>query len=311
MRRVVERLNRSSGFFYDISAVLESASSPYQKIELAESPQFGRVLLLDGITQVALKGEERYHETLVVPALAAHPHPERVLIIGGGDGAVLREVLAWSNVRQAVMVELDAAVVSFSRKYLPELSRGAFDDPRAELVIDDGRTWVERCPDASFDVVIMDMTDPSGPSEKLYTLEFFAQIGRVLNEGAGLFAMHGESPVARPAAYACIHKTLREIFSYVTSAFAYIPMYGTLWSFKFASVSIDVSRLAGLSCEEREACVSPRHEALRFASPPRWPVLFSEDPAADEALRHPDGRIITDSNSRFPDVFDPSEADFQ
>jgi len=310
MRRVIERLNRSSGFFYDISEVLESASSAYQKIELADSPEFGRVLLLDGVTQVALKGEERYHETLVVPALAAHPHPERVLIIGGGDGGVLREVLAWANVRKAVMVELDAAVVSFSRKYLPELSRGAFDDPRAEVVIADGRTWVEQCPDASFDVVIMDMTDPFGPSEKLYTLEFFAHVKRVLKDGAGLFAMHGESPVARPAAYSCIHKTLRENFSYVTSAFAYIPMYGTLWSFKFASMSCDATQLARLSLQEREARISPRRGVLRFASPANWPALLSEDPAADEALRHPDGRLITDLNSRFPDVFDPSGENF-
>ncbi|MCX8013508.1 MAG: polyamine aminopropyltransferase, partial [Rectinema sp.] len=298
-----EQLNRSSGFYYDVSRILASTSSSYQRIELAESPEFGRVLLLDGITQVAQRGEERYHETLVVPALAAHPNPERVLIIGGGDGGVLREVLAWRTVRKAVMVELDAAVVEFSRRYMPEISGGAFEDPRAELVIGDGREWVERCPDHEYDVVIMDMTDPFGPSEALYTQEFFSEVRRVLRGETGLFAMHGESPIARPAAYACIHKTLREIFPYVNSAFAFVPMYGTLWSFKVAGSLDSVLKLLRLSLRARNALLEKRSGMLRFARPALWPALFAEDPAASEALQHPDSRIITDKNSQFPDTF--------
>jgi spermidine synthase len=234
MRRIIEHLNPYCGFFYDISSIIVERQSRYQKIELAESPEFGKVLLLDGITQVAIKDEARYHETLVIPAMLSHPYPTHVLVIGGGDGGTLREVLAFRSVEAAALVDLDSDVISFSREFLPEISKGAFEDPRVELHIGDGRAFVEQCSAASFDVVIMDMTDPFGPSERLYTREFFKAVLRVLKKPYGIFAMHGESAIVRPAAWACIHKTLGAVFANVENAFASVPMYGTLWSFKFA-----------------------------------------------------------------------------
>ncbi|MCX7774827.1 MAG: polyamine aminopropyltransferase [Spirochaetaceae bacterium] len=305
MGQIVERLNPRCGFFYDIDSVLVQVKSPWQDIELAESPEFGKVLLLDGITQVALKGEERYHETLVVPAMLAHPSPRRVLILGGGDGGVLREVLAFKTVEKAIMVDLDPAVIEFSRQYLPEINAGAFEDPRAEIAPGDGRRYVEQCRDASFDVVIMDMTDPFGPSEMLYTREFFQQVRRILDGDIGVFAMHGESPVARPLAWVCIHATLSQVFPLVRPAFAFVPMYGTLWSFQFASGVSDPGRLA---CRELETrLLEAGHPEPRFCRPSMWPALFAMDPAAEQALKleHP---IITDMASRFPDAFDPHSA---
>lgn len=303
MKKIIERLNPHCGFFYDISRVLVRTRSAWQTIELAESPEFGKVLLLDGITQVTQKGEERYHESLVIPAMLSHPAPANVLIVGGGDGGVLREVLRFRTVRKAVMVELDEAVVSFSKRYMPEVSDGAFDDPRVEIVIGDGRVYVEKSPEASFDVVLMDMTDPFGPSEKLYTREFFAQVKRVLRGAEGVFAMHGESPIARPVAYACIEKTLREVFLCVKSAFAFVPMYGTLWSFKFASDACDCGSL----CEDD---VTSLLNARSSKTPKYWnahiyKALFAVEPAAIDALSHPDARVIEDCNPSFPDAFDP------
>ncbi len=303
MKKIIERLNPHWGFFYDISRVLVRTRSAWQTIELAESPAFGKVLLLDGITQVAQRGEERYHESLVFPAMLSHPEPVNVLVVGGGDGAVLREVLRFRTVRKAVMVELDEAVVSFSKQYMPEISDGAFDDPRAEIVVGDGRTYVEQCAGASFDVVLMDMTDPFGPSEKLYTKEFFVQVKRVLRGAEGVFALHGESPIARPVAYACIEKTLREVFSYVKSAFTFVPMYGTLWSFKFASDACDCS---SLSEDDMERLLTTRYTRTpAYCNPQIYTSIFAMEPAAIEALSHPDARIIEDRNSCFPDAFDP------
>jgi spermidine synthase len=306
MKKIIERLNPHCGFYYDITKVLVRVRSAWQTIELAESPEFGKVLLLDGITQVALKGEERYHESLVIPAMLSHPDPQRVLVIGGGDGGVLREVLTFGTVRNAVMVELDEAVISFSKQYMPEISAGAFDDPRAEIVVGDGRAYVEQCPDTFFDVVIMDMTDPFGPSEKLYTREFFAQVKRILRGAEGVFAMHGESPIARPAAYACIEKTLRKVFSCVKSAFTYVPMYGTLWSFKFASGTTDC---ASLSAKDVGSLLNARCERMpKYCMPQTYKAIFAPEPAAIEALFHPEGRVIEDRRSHFPDAFDPQGA---
>ncbi|MDH7484448.1 MAG: hypothetical protein QHH01_07460, partial [Spirochaetales bacterium] len=185
---------------------------------------------------------------------------------------------------------------------LPEINAGAFDDPRAVIVPGDGRAYVEQCPDASFDVVIMDMTDPFGPSELLYTREFYQQVRRILDGDTGVFAMHGESPIARPLAWACISSTLSQVFSLVRPAFAFVPMYGTLWSFQFASGVSDPGKLA---CTEIQTRLSEAgHPEPRFCRPAMWPALFAMDPAAEQALKldHP---IITDTASGFLDAFDP------
>ena len=309
MRTIIEHNNPHCGFFYEIGSVIVHRKSKWQDIELAESPEFGKVLLLDGITQVGFKGEERYHETLVIPAMIAHPDARKVLIIGGGDGCVLREVLAFKGVRQVVMVDIDSEVISVSKEYLTELNKKAFEDSRLMLEIGDGRAFVEQCPDNSFDVVIMDMTDPFGPSERLYTKEFFMQIQRILKGPEGVFAMHGESSIARPIGWACIYRTLKAVFPIVRTAFAFVPMYGTLWSFQFSSDATDLLTFSNpiiKPLDELEACIAEkRSEEPRFAKAAMWPSLFAEDPTAKAALSFPQSRIITDSEPHFPDAFEP------
>ncbi|MGB4254514.1 MAG: polyamine aminopropyltransferase [Rectinema sp.] len=309
MRTIIEHNNPHYGFFYEIGSVIVHRKSKWQDIELAESPEFGKVLLLDGITQVGLKDEERYHETLVIPAMIAHPRAREILIIGGGDGCVLREVLACKGVRQVIMADIDAEVISVCREYLPELNKGAFDDPRLRLEIGDGRTFVEHCPDDSFDVVIMDMTDPFGPSERLYTKEFFMQVQRILKGPEGIFAMHGESSIARPIAWACIYKTLNTVFPIVQTAFSFVPMYGTLWSFQFSSCTTDLLTFSNPTMkptDELKACIAEkRSDEPRFAKAAMWPALFAEDPSTKAALGLAQSRVITDIHPHFPDVFEP------
>ncbi len=301
-REVREHLNPGSGFFYGVEASIAAEKTPYQEAELVKSEALGKVLLLDGITQVSERWEYRYHELLVHPAMLAHPNPESVLVIGGGDGGALREVLAHKTVKRADMVELDEAVVRFSRENLPCVHRGAFDDPRSRLVIGDGRAFVEAAR-ADYDVVVMDMTDPAGPSRFLYTEDFFRLVRAAMRGSESVFAMHGESPVARPAAYACIERTLRSVFPRVAAASTFVPMYATLWSFRYASAASDPS---GLSADEVERRIAGRMSSRPLlANGPLWPAIFAADPILAEAASDPRGRVVTDGEPDFPDCFDP------
>ncbi len=299
-RELRERLNAHAGMFYDIGRVIVEARTPYQDAELVETETFGRVLLLDGVTQVSERWEERYHESLVHPAMLAHPEPRSVLVLGGGDGGALREALRHRTVETVDFVELDPDVVAFSREHLTHVHRGSFDDPRVRFHYRDGRAFVEAAPPA-YDVVIMDMTDPAGPARFLYTKEFFAAVRRSLRDERGVFSMHGESPAARPAAYACIGATLRSVFPVVSAAAAFVPMYGTLWSFRYASATVDPS-VPGR--DELERRVAERMDGRpSFATPAMWSSLFSPDPMLAEAEADPLGRIVTDAEPDFPDAF--------
>ena len=158
-----EALNPAFGYFYTIKKTLHKASTKYQKIELVDTDEFGKTLLIDDVTQVAEKNEFMYHEPMVHPALCCHPRPESVLVVGGGDGGVIREVLKYPMVKRVELAELDGGVVTFAKRYLCGIHGGSFDDRRVNVNITDGRKFVEDHP-GEFDVVIMDMTDPFGPS---------------------------------------------------------------------------------------------------------------------------------------------------
>ena len=170
---------------FAVERVLAEAESAFQKIIVFENPFYGRVLALDGIIQSTSKDEFIYHEALTHIPLFAHGRAKRVLIIGGGDGGTLREVLRHPSVERAVMVEIDGDVVDLCREFLPAHSAGAFDDPRTELIIGDGLAYVR---DAThpFDVILCDSTDPVGPGQVLFTSRFYGDCKRCLAPG-GVF----------------------------------------------------------------------------------------------------------------------------
>jgi spermidine synthase len=238
-----EWLNERFGYFYTVKKRLHACTTAFQKLDLVETGEFGRVLILDGITQIAEKNEFQYHEPMVHPAFCTHPGPRRVLVIGAGDGAILREALKYPSVESVDLAELDEGVIRFSKKYLASIHRRAFDDPRVRIHVVDGRDFVgdhRGC----FDVVIMDMTDPFGPSKYLYTKDFFKMVKRSFRTPEGVFSMHTESPITRPNTFACIQKTLKSVFSHVRPFYVYIQMYAVLWSITTAS---DASDMAALS----------------------------------------------------------------
>lgn len=170
--------------------VLYREKTEHQDLIIFENEKFGRVLTLDGVVQTTEGDEFVYHEMLTHVPLTAHGNAKRVLIIGGGDGGMAREVLKHPEVEHLTMVEIDRAVVDMSAEHLPSLSAGAFDDARFNLVITDGAAYVAETDDR-FDVIIVDSTDPIGPGEVLFTAEFYADCKRCLTEGGIVVTQNG------------------------------------------------------------------------------------------------------------------------
>lgn len=239
---IIEKLNPNFGYFYKVRRTLVEQKTKFQKIKLVDTAEFGHVLLLDGVTQVGEKNEYLYHEPMVHPALCSHPFPRDILIIGAGDGGILREVLKHNTVEKVVMVELDGEVIEFSKKYLASVHRNSFNDKRVKIMVGDGRAYLETTRD-KFDVVIMDMTDPFGPSIMLYTKEFFQCVKRTFKNKNGILTMHTESPISRPQVFNSIVRTLGCVFENVNIFYLYIQMYAVLWSIGVCSGAIDTSKL--------------------------------------------------------------------
>lgn len=175
---------------FEISKVLFRETTEFQDLIIFETPFFGKVLALDGIIQTTEADEFCYHEMMVHVPVMAHGSAKRVLIIGGGDGGCLREALRHPGIERATMVEIDRTVVDLCREHMPSLSDGAFDDPRADLIITDGLKFVAET-DQRFDVIIVDSTDPIGPGEVLFTETFYRDCKRCLTPGGVLVTQNG------------------------------------------------------------------------------------------------------------------------
>jgi spermidine synthase len=218
---------------YPVSKVLHEEKSEYQEILVLESPHFGRMLVLDGVVQLDEKYEFMYHEFLAHVPLCAHPEPEEVLIIGGGDGGTLREVLKHKCVKRAVLVDIDKRVIEVSKKFFPTLSVG-FDDPRAIVVNEDGFKFIQEC-EGEFDVVIVDSTDPVGFAHVLTTEDFYRFVFRALKD-EGIFAGQTESLHYHLEMVVRIQKNLKKVFPVVDLFTSVVPIYaGYWWTYSIAS----------------------------------------------------------------------------
>ncbi len=175
---------------FSVSRVLYQQETGHHSLIIFENELFGHVMALDGIIQTTERDEFIYHETLAHVPLFALGSAESVLVVGGGDGGILREVVKHREVRRIVQVEIDSAVIEMSKQYLPNHSAGAFDDPRLEIVIDDGLRFVRQT-EERFDVIISDSTDPEGPGEALFTAEFYQGCHRCLRDGGVLVTQNG------------------------------------------------------------------------------------------------------------------------
>ncbi len=185
---------------------LDSVDSPFQKIEIFETEDFGKLMAIDGCIMLTERDHFIYHEMLVHPALMTHPDPSRIVIVGGGDGGTLTETVKHPSVKRVVQVEIDRAVTDLSLRHFPEFVE-ALGDPRASLVFEDAIRWIERAPEASIDVLLIDSTDPIGPAEGLFETRFYETCRSRLGPD-GILALQSESPFLYPHLVRGIHEKL-------------------------------------------------------------------------------------------------------
>ncbi|MCK9221519.1 MAG: polyamine aminopropyltransferase [Limnochordia bacterium] len=214
--------------------------SPFQQIDVVDTYQFGRVLLLDGIVQTTTVDEFVYHEMISHVALNSHANPQSVAVVGGGDGGTVREVLKHESVQQVRLIEIDGAVVEASKRFLPEISCG-LDDPRAKVRIEDGIKHMAQAKE-EYDVVIVDSTDPVGAAVGLFSQEFYRSVHNALKSD-GILVTLAESPWTEPEAIRRVQGALRGVFPIVKLYLCNVPTYPNgLWSFSIASKVYDPTR---------------------------------------------------------------------
>jgi spermidine synthase len=237
-----EELNNGFGFWIRASNLIASAESKFQKIELFSTPKFGKVLRIDNYFMTSEKDEFFYHENMVHPAMLSHPNPKKILIIGGGDGGAAKEYLRHPSVEKIIIAEIDSVVIDFCKKHLSKVHDDSFSNSKVEVKICDGKKFIEESTD-QFDIILLDLTDPFGPSEMLYRIEFLAHCKRLLGD-LGILTMHVGSPIARPELYHRLVSSAGHVFKTVRPYQTYVPLYGTSWGMLVASNSLDPIRLS-------------------------------------------------------------------
>jgi spermidine synthase len=271
-KEIFEKLNEGSGAYFT-GTLVEKRVTPYQTLEIYDTPELGRVLRLDGCNMTSERDEFFYHENLVHPALTAHPDPRTALVIGGGDGGSSEEILKHSTIELVQMVELDAEVIEVAKAEFAAVHRGVFANPRLSVKVGDGLAYL-RNPARKYDFIALDLTDPVGPAAGLYSPAFFGDCLSAMNAG-GVLALHLGSPIAHPERVKACVADLRSVFTIVRPYFVHIPSYGSVWGFACASNSLDAcaieprdveTRLAQRGVGERRYYNGEIHRAL-FALP--------------------------------------------
>lgn len=241
-----EKQTPNLGLSLLVKRSLHEEQTPFQHLAVLDTIQYGRMLVLDGMVQTTVADEFVYHEMITHVALNTHPRPRRVLVVGGGDGGAIREVLKHESVERATLVEIDGRVVEASREWLPEISAG-LSDPRAEVIIDDGIKHVASHKN-HYDVILVDSTEPIGPAEGLFARPFYQSIFDALTED-GIMVAQTESPFVNRDLIRSVYADIRGVFPVARLYLASIPTYPSgLWSFTLGSkkhdpVSVDISGL--------------------------------------------------------------------
>ncbi|MBW6463056.1 MAG: polyamine aminopropyltransferase [Firmicutes bacterium] len=279
------------GYLYAIRKYLFSDETPFQKVDIVDTFTYGRLLILDGKTQSAEFDEHIYHEALVHPAAVMHPGPAKVMVMGGGEGAVLRELCRYDNIEEVVMVDIDSKVVEMCIKHLPEWHQGSFDDSRVELLHMDARRYLEET-DKKFDIIYSDLTEPAeeGPSKMLFTREFYNMIKTKLNPGGILAVQSGGFSLDYLSIHSAIRNTMEMNFDNVRSYHTFIPSFDCSWGYIIASAD---SELLNISRAEVDRRLSPIADQLRFYDGETHEGMFCIPKDIRKAL-HDDQTIIED-----------------
>jgi len=269
MNTYTETLYDSYGQEFAVDKVYFENKTDHQHLIIFENAKFGRVMALDGIIQTTEADEFIYHEMLTHVPLMAHGNVKRVLIVGGGDGGMLREVSKHSSVEHITQVEIDLQVVDMCKEFLPSHSAGAYDDPRVNIVIDDGANFVRECAD-KFDVIISDSTDPIGPGDVLFTSDFYENCKNCLTDEGVLVTQNGVAFMQLDEVTTTA-KRLQPYFSDQTFYTAAVPTYiGGVMSFAWASNNKNLRSVSVETIQKRfdEAKINCRYynPAIHMAS---------------------------------------------
>jgi spermidine synthase (EC 2.5.1.16) len=237
-----EKQTPSVGITCKISRTLHDEQTEFQHMAVIDTEQFGRMLVLDGMVMTTIKDEFVYHEMISHVALNTHPNPENVLVIGGGDGGAIREVIKNPKVKKATLVEIDGRVVEVSKELLPEIALALKGNPKVEVLIDDGIAHIQN-KDNFYDVILVDSTEPIGPAEGLFALEFYRQIFKALKKD-GIMAAQTESPFFNNDLISRVYKDISSVFPLTKLYLANIPTYPSgLWSFTMGSKRWDPEKI--------------------------------------------------------------------
>ena len=283
--------------YVSIKETVFTGNTRYQNVEIIDTFDFGKTLILDGKTQSSEADEFVYHEALVQPVMVTHENPVNVFIAGGGEGATLREVLSHNTVQKAVMVDLDGEVVDICRRFLPNHHMGAFDDIRTELHFQDAKQFLKDTSE-TFDVMIIDLPDPQegGPASFLYTDSFYSLIKDKLNPN-GLVAIQSEQCMTgNMDAFTAIVNTLKTVFPGVFPYHAMIPSFSFDWGFTLASLGPNPKQLSREEVDKRlknRGC-----NALSFYDGELHEGIFTLSKYTRAAVEA-EKRIITDDNPLF------------
>jgi len=239
-------------FLIECKETLLSTKTKYQAVDIFDTHNWGKVLLLNGLVQSAQLDEHRYHEALVHPAMTAHENPQNVLIIGGGEGATAREVLKHSSVQRCVMVDIDGELLEHCEKHLPEWHQDCFSDPRLELVIRDGIEYVLNCSEI-FDVVIIDVCDgfdEDSPTKEFFTPNLYRKVKRIL-EIKGIIVYQAMcASVNENDSFIEVFDGIDNVFTFTKPYATYIPSFWSEWGFVIASDVHNIKTLSSLKISQ-------------------------------------------------------------
>ena len=277
---ITERLHDHYAQSLRVDEMLYDSKTEHQRLKVFQNGTFGRILTLDDVVQTTEGDNFIYHEMLTHVPILAHGAAKRVLIIGGGDVGIAREVLKHASVEHVTMVEIDAGVVDFSKEYLPMLSQGAFDDPRLNLVINDGAAFMRET-DQKFDVIVVDSTDPIGPGEVLFTNTFYGHAARALTDD-GIIVTQNGVPFMQGDELTGTMRAFKTLFADHSCYLATIPTYaGGPMAFGWGSHSKSARTVSLADLEKRFAAAgietdyyTPEVHKAAFALPGYVKKLF-------------------------------------
>ena len=279
--RLQDKLIAGHGYYVEIDKLVDSRQSKFQSIVIADTPVFGRSLVIDGVLQVSEADSAFYHEPLAHVPLLAHPNPQTVMICGGGDGVAAKEALLHPSVERCVIVDIDSEVVNASRQSLQALHHGALDDPRVEVCIQDAKEHLALL-DGKYDVILIDSTDPAGCGETLFTREFYRDLSRCLADD-GWLSLHVGSPYIIEEESARAAAKVYQAFHRADPYLQYVPSYASVMGFMLCQNRDEPLPGPGAIQERIEErgldkleLLTPETYAALFAIPPKLRHVFPQ-----------------------------------